>query len=538
MGKELYYDLDAKEKLKEGVVELSRAVKDTLGARGRAVLIDRGQYQSPIVTKDGVTVAKEIDFDEPIKNMGARLIKDVANKTNDEAGDGTTTATVLAESLFVNGIKMLAVGVHPVLMKRGMDKACKLAVELLKAETEEIGENIERVKQIALISANGDEEVSNIVSEAIKVVHSNGVITIEEGNDVKTVLDVVKGMQFEKGYQSPYFVTDVNKLETVYEKPFILLTSQKINNLQSIIHILEYAASKQRPIVIIADAFEPDAISGLVLNKVKGGLPVVAIQSPSYGEMRVDMMEDLSALTGARYFSDKKDMVINGSVLDDCKELDLGTIDKIIVTKNKTIMVSSKEGNDALKQRLNALKQQIKDSNNDFDKEKLRERLAKLDGGVAVIYVGGNSEVELKEKKDRFEDALHATRAAIEEGIVPGGGVALLRIYQHLLQTPTINEDEQQGVNLVCQAILAPIRQILLNAGESPDVIINELNKQGGDYGYNVLNNSYENFLSTGVIDPTKVARVALENSISIIGTMLMSNCVIAFKPELNKEKE
>ena len=529
MGKELIYGLEAKEKLKEGVVDLAKSVKVTLGAKGRNVIIDNG-YGSPIITKDGVTVARNIDFDEPIKNMGARLIKDVAQKTNDLAGDGTTTASVLAEAMFLGGIKMIAVGGHPILIKNGMDKACSLAVKLLGEMTEKIDNNFERVVQIANISANGDKEVSGMISGAIQQVSHNGVITVEESRNQESTLEIIKGMQFPKGYLSPYFMTDKVREEVVFENPLILLCANKISSLEPVMPALEFAVKERRPIVIIADSVDSEALALLVVNKLKGGLPVVAIQSPSYGEMRVDMMEDLAILTGGTYFSNKKGMDIESKELKLIDFEDLGSCEKIIVSANKTIIIKGGGNKELLDERILEINSKIAQTKNDFDLEKYRERLAKLDGGVAVIYVGGNSDVEVKEKKDRYEDALNATRAAIDEGIVPGGGVALLRIHDHLLLTPVENEDEGYGVKIVCEAILAPIRQILDNAGEKVDVIINELKIKGGDWGYNVYTNSYEKFFETGVIDPSKVTRIALENATSISGMLLTTECVISQK--------
>lgn len=529
MGKVIKFDLEAKNLLKEGVEELAAAVKVTLGAKGRNVILDMGEHMSPIITKDGVTVARNISFDDRIKDMGAKLIRDVASKTNEQAGDGTTTATVLAEEMFKSGLKMVTVGVHPISIKRGMDKACSLALELLDEQTEKIEEGLLRVNQIAKISANGDEEVAGMITEAIKTVHNKGVITIEESKNQESSIEVVKGMHFEKGYLSPYFVNH-NNTDVVYEKPLVLLTSYKISNINIIMPALEEAARQQRPILIIADSVDGDGLAGLVLNKVKGNLPVVAVQSPSYGEMRVDMMEDIAILTGGKYFSEKK-----GDNLNLLDPEDLGTCTKVIVSRNRTIILGGNSCKpdvcgDPLYDRVLYLEKMIEKSSNEFDKEKFQERLAKLKGGVAVISVGGNSDVEVKEKKDRYDDALNAVRAAIEEGVVPGGGVALLNISHFVLRTKVDNEDELYGVKIVAEAIQSPIKQILSNAGEKVDVVINEIMKVGGDYGYNVYTGEYEHFFETGVVDPVKVTKSALSNAVSISGMLLTSECIVSEK--------
>ena len=532
MGKRIVYGLEAQNLLKEGVVELASAVKVTLGGKGTNVVIDMGEHFSPKITKDGVTVARNISFDEPIKNMGAKLIRDVAEKVNDIAGDGTTTATVLAESIFIQGIKMVTAGANPILIKRGMDKACKLAVELLKEEVQTIDEQPERVEQIANISANGDTEIGRIVADCITKVTSNGVIVIEEGKSQETLVQYTEGMQFEKGYLSPYFCTDLSRLEAVYEKPYIYLCSDKVNSFKQLLPALEIAVRDQRPLIIISDSIDTDVLSYLVVNRVKGGVQVVAVQSPSYGEMRLDMMEDIAVLTGGENISERKGTFGDGVIFE---ENQFGTCDRIIVTKDKTMIINGAGNETDILSRITQIKEIISSSKSEYDSERYKERLAKLDGGVAVIYVGGTSEVEVKEKKDRYEDALNATRAAIDEGIVPGGGIALLRIHSHLSGLVMDSEDEKYGLQIVCEAILSPLKQILLNAGEKVDVIINNLLKKGGDYGYNVYTNTYEHFFQSGVIDPFKVTRVALESAVSISGTLLTTSCVVS---EIKKDEQ
>ncbi len=521
MAKDILFDHDAREGLKRGVDALSDAVKVTLGPKGRNVIIEKS-YGAPQVTKDGVTVAKEIELKDPVENMGAQMVKEVASKTNDIAGDGTTTATILAQSIYGTGLKNVTAGANPMDLKRGIDKAVKTVVESLRAQTEEVGDNNDKIKQIASISANNDEFIGSLIAEAMSKVKKEGVITIEEAKGIETYVDVVEGMQFDRGYISPYFVTDTEKMEVVYESPLILIYDKKISVMKDLLPVLEKAVQTGRPFIMIAEDVEGEALATLVVNRLRGSLKVAAVKAPGFGDRRKEMLEDIAILTGGTVISEEK-----GYKLDDATLEMLGEAEKVTISKDNTTIVSGKGESKNIQARVSQIKAQIETTTSDYDKEKLQERLAKLAGGVAVIYVGAASEVEMKEKKDRFDDALAATRAAIEEGTVPGGGVAFIRAIESLNNVVVENEDEETGVAIIKRALEEPLRRIVENAGLEGSVVVNKVKEGKGDFGFNARTEVYENLKAAGVIDPTKVTRVALENAASIAGMLLTTECVL-----------
>jgi len=522
MAKDIKYNWEAREGLKKGVDALANAVKVTLGPKGRNVIIDK-KFGAPQITKDGVTVAKEIELQEPIENMGAQMVKEVASKTNDQAGDGTTTATVLAQAIFNTGLKNVTAGANPMDLKRGIDKAVAKVVENLKAQSVEINDSHEKIEQVATISANNDSAVGKVIAEAMQKVKKEGVITIEEAKGTDTYVKVVEGMQFDRGYISPYFVTDTEKMEAVYDTPYILIYDKKISNMKEFLPILEKVVQTGRPMLIISEDVDSEALATLVVNRLRGGLKIVAVKAPGFGDRRKEMLEDIAILTGGTVISEEK-----GYKLEDATLEMLGTAEKITVDKENTTIVSGKGDKKAINARIAMIKSQIEKTTSDYDREKLQERLAKMAGGVAVIYVGAASEVEMKEKKDRFDDALHATRAAIEEGIIPGGGVAYIRSIAGMKGLKGENEDQQIGIDIVRRALEEPLRQIAANAGKEGSVIVNAVAKGKGDYGYNARTDEYQHLVEAGVIDPTKVSRVALENAASIAGMLLTTECVLA----------
>jgi len=522
MAKDILYNWEAREQLKKGVNALADAVKVTLGPKGRNVIIDK-KYGAPHITKDGVTVAKEIELEDVVANMGAQMVKEVASKTNDQAGDGTTTATLLAQIIFNTGLKNVTAGANPMDLKRGIDKAVTMVINDLKKRSKVIGDNIEQIEQVATISANNDSFIGKMIAEAMSKVKKEGVITIEEAKGTETTVKVVEGMQFDRGYISPYFVTDAEKMEAVYENPYILLYDKKISNMKEFLPILEKALQTGRPLLVISEDIDSEALATLVVNRLRGSLKIIAVKAPGFGDRRKEMLEDIAILTGATVISEEK-----GYKLEDATLEYLGTAEKITVDKENTTIVSGKGEKSAINARIGMIKGQIEKSTSDYDKEKLQERLAKLAGGVAVIYVGAASEVEMKEKKDRFDDALHATRAAIEEGIIPGGGVAYIRAIDALNNTTCINEDEKIGIEIVRRALEEPLRQIVTNAGQEGSVIVNKVKEGKDDFGFNARTEVYENLYKAGVIDPTKVARIALENAASIAGMLLTTECVLA----------
>ncbi len=529
MAKDIIYNLEAREGLRKGVDALSNAVKVTLGPKGRNVIIDKS-FGSPAITKDGVTVAKEVELKDPVENMGAQMLKEVASKTNDQAGDGTTTATVLAQAIFTAGIKNVTAGANPMDLKRGLDKAVNAVIEHLKNQSKGIGDSNEKIEQVASVSANNDQEIGKRIAEAMSKVKKEGVITIEQAKGTETYVDVVEGMQFDRGYISPYFVTDTEKMEAVYENPFILIHDKKISVMKDLLPILEKVVQTGKPLLIISEDVETEALATLVVNKLRGGLKVVAVKAPGFGDRRKEMLEDIAILTGGTVISEEKGYKLEDTVLEY-----LGQAEKITVDKENTTIVSGKGSKANIDGRVNQIKKQIETTTSDYDKEKLQERLAKLAGGVAVIYVGAASEVEMKEKKDRFDDALNATRAAIEEGIIPGGGVGYLRAISALDGLKVDNEDQNTGIAILKRALEEPLRQIVENAGMEGSVVVNKVKEGKGDFGFNAATEVYENLYDAGVIDPTKVARVALENASSIAGMLLTTECVLA---EHKDEKE
>jgi chaperonin GroEL len=521
MAKDIIFDLKARESLKTGVDALSNAVKVTLGPKGRNVILEKS-FGSPIITKDGVTVAKEIELKDPVENMGAQLVKEVASKTNDLAGDGTTTATVLAQSIVTTGLKNVTSGANPMDLKRGIDKAVAEVIKSLKKQTKQINDSGEKVEQVATISANNDSSIGKLIAEAMDKVKKDGVITIEAAKGIETYVDVVEGMQFDRGYISPYFVTDTEKMETVYENPYILIHDKKISVMKDLLPVLEKVVQTGRPLLIIAEDVETEALATLVVNKLRGGLKVVAVKAPGFGDRRKEMLEDIAVLTGGTVISEEK-----GYKLEDASLDILGLAEKVTIDKENTTVVSGKGKKSEIQARINQIKAQIESTTSDYDREKLQERLAKLAGGVAVIYVGAVSEVEMKERKDRFDDALNATRAAIEEGIIPGGGVAYLRAIEAIKGLRGDNEDEDTGITIIRRALEEPMRQIVENAGMEGSVVVQKVKEGKGDFGYNARTDKYENLLKSGVIDPMKVARIALENAASIAGMLLTTECVV-----------
>ena len=528
MAKNIVYDWEARDGLKKGVDALANAVKVTLGPKGRNVIIDK-KFGAPQITKDGVTVAKEIELSESIENMGAQMVKEVASKTNDQAGDGTTTATVLAQAIFNTGLKNVTAGANPMDLKRGIDAAVAAVVANLKSLSSEIGDSNEKIAQVATISANNDASVGAMIAEAMQKVKKEGVITIEEAKGTETHVKIVEGMQFDRGYISPYFVTNAEKMEAVYENPYILIYDKKISNMKEFLPILEKCVQSGRPLLVIAEDVESEALATLVVNRLRGGLKIVAVKAPGFGDRRKEMLEDIAILTGGYVISEEK-----GFKLEDATLEMLGSAEKISVDKENTTIVSGKGDKNSIDARVAQIKSQIEKTTSDYDREKLQERLAKLAGGVAVIYVGAASEVEMKEKKDRFDDALHATRAAIEEGIIPGGGVAYIRTINALDKVKVNHEDEKIGIEIIRRALEEPLRQIVANAGKEGSVVVNAVKEAKGNIGFNARTETYEDLIKAGVIDPTKVARVAIENAASIAGMLLTTECVLSEIKEEN----
>lgn len=528
MAKEIKFNVNAREELKNGVDALADAVKVTLGPKGRNVIIDK-KFGAPHITKDGVTVAREIELEDSFQNMGAQLVKEVASKTGDQAGDGTTTATVLAQAIVNVGLKNVTAGANPMDLKRGIDKAVSKVVESIKAQAQEVDDDISKIENVARVSANNDEEIGRLIAEAMQKVKKEGVITVEEAKGTETSVDVVEGMQFDRGYISPYFVTNSEKMECEMDSPYILLYDKKISNLKDMLPILETVAQSGRPLLIIAEDVDNEALATLVVNRLRGSLKICAVKAPGFGDRRKEMLEDIAVLTGGTVISE-----IKGMQLAQANVKDLGTAEKVTVNKDNTTIVNGAGSKDAIASRVGQIKAQIETTTSNYDKEKLQERLAKLAGGVAVLYIGAPSEVEMKEKKDRVDDALSATRAAIAEGIVPGGGVAYIRALNALDELKGENEDENTGIAIIRRAIEEPMRQIMENAGVEGAVILQKVKDGTGDFGFNARTDTFENFFETGVIDPAKVTRVALENAASIAGMFLTTECVIADKKEEN----
>ncbi|MDD2591003.1 MAG: chaperonin GroEL [Fermentimonas sp.] len=528
MAKEIKFNIEARDLLKKGVDELADAVKITLGPKGRNVIIDK-KYGAPQITKDGVTVAKEIELEDSFKNMGAQLVKEVASKTNDDAGDGTTTATVLAQSIISVGLKNVTAGANPMDLKRGIDKAVTKIVENLKLQALEVGGDLKKIENVAKISANGDESIGRLIAEAMQKVSKEGVITVEESKGTDTYVDVVEGMQFDRGYISPYFVTDTESMKVDFENPLILIHDKKISAIKDLLPILEKSIQTGKPLLIIAEDIDSEALTTLVVNRLRGSLKIAAVKAPGFGDRRKEMLEDIAILTGGTVISEEKGLTLENADLDM-----LGSAEKVTIDKDNTTIVNGLGEKDAIQSRIGQIRAQIEKTTSDYDREKLQERLAKLAGGVAVLYVGANSEVEMKEKKDRVQDALSATRAAVEEGTVPGGGVAYLRAIESLEDLKGDNDDETTGIEIVIRAVEEPLRQIVANAGKEGAVVVQKVREGKGDYGYNAANDKYEDLYETGVIDPTKVTRVALENAASIAGMFLTTECVITDKKEEN----
>lgn len=528
MSKEILFNIDARDQLKKGVDELANAVKVTLGPKGRNVIIEK-KFGAPQITKDGVTVAKEIELDDAYQNMGAQLVKEVASKTGDDAGDGTTTATVLAQSIVNVGLKNVTAGANPMDLKRGIDKAVASVVENIALQARTVGDNYDKIEQVATVSANNDTRIGKLIADAMRKVSKDGVITIEEAKGTETTIDVVEGMQFDRGYISPYFVTNTEQMEVEFEKPQILIYDKKISNLKELLPILEPAVQTGRPILIVAEDVDSEALTTLVVNRLRGSLKICAVKAPGFGDRRKEMLEDIAILTGGVVISEEKGIKLEQATLEM-----LGTAEKVTVDKDNTIIVNGGGEKENIQKRIGQIKSQIATTTSDYDKEKLQERLAKLSGGVAVLYVGAASEVEMKEMKDRVDDALHATRAAIEEGIVPGGGVAYIRSIDELDNVTAENDDERTGIEIVKRAIEEPLRQIVANAGKEGAVVVQKVREGKADYGYNARSDKYENFFEAGVVDPAKVTRVALENAASIAGMFLTTECVIVEKKEDN----
>ncbi len=526
MAKNIIFNIESRNALKSGVDQLANAVKVTLGPKGRNVILGKS-YGAPRITKDGVTVAKEIELKDPVANMGAQMVKEVASKTAKVAGDGTTTATVLAQAIFNAGLKNLAAGANAMDLKRGLDKAVIKVVEGLNAQSQTVGNDFAKIKQIATISANSDDTIGQLIAEAMEKVGKDGVVTIEEAKGTDTLVELVEGMQFDRGYLSPYFVTDAQKMVSELENPFILIYDKKISTMKDLLPILEKAAQTNKPLLIIAEDIDGEALATLVVNKLRGALRVAAVKAPGFGDRRKAMLEDIAILTGGTVISEERGFKLENATLDM-----LGKADKISIDKDNTTVVNGAGEKEQIKGRVNQIKSQIENTTSDYDKEKLQERLAKLSGGVAVLHVGAASEVEMKEKKDRVEDALAATRAAIEEGIVAGGGVAYVRTLKSLDDVQTANEDQKTGVDIVRRALAAPLRQIAFNAGVEPSVVIQKVIDGQDDFGYNAGANKYENLIAAGVIDPTKVTRVALENAASAASMLITTDCVVSEAPE------
>ncbi len=525
MAKEIKFNTDAREALKRGVDQLANAVKVTLGPKGRNVVIEK-KFGAPQITKDGVTVAKEVELEDKFENTGAQLVKSVASKTGDDAGDGTTTATILTQAIVTEGLKNVTAGANPMDLKRGIDKAVNAVVEYIKANAELVGDNYDKIEQVATVSANNDPEIGKLLADAMRKVSKDGVITIEESKSRDTSIGVVEGMQFDRGYLSGYFVTDAEKLECVMENPYILIYDKKISNLKELLPILQPAAESGRGLLIIAEDVDSEALTTLVVNRLRGGLKICAVKAPGFGDRRKAMLEDIAVLTGGLVISEEKGLKLDQATLDMC-----GTCDKVTISKDNTIIAGGAGSKDAIADRVIAIKKEIENTTSSYDKEKLQERLAKLAGGVAVLYVGANSEVEMKEKKDRVDDALCATRAAIEEGVVAGGGTTYIRALSSLVDMKGDNADEQTGINIVKRAIEEPLRQIVINAGGEGAVVVQKVREGEGDFGYNARTDIYEDLRKAGIIDPAKVSRVALENAASVAGLFLTTECLICDKP-------
>ena len=528
MAKEITFDIDAREQLKQGVDALANAVKVTLGPKGRNVIIEK-KYGAPQITKDGVTVAKEIELEDSVNNLGAQLVKEVATKTGDAAGDGTTTATVLAQAIINVGLKNVTSGANPMDLKRGIDKAVAEVVKAIRKQSQIVGNDYDKIEQVATISANNDSEIGALIAEAMKKVSKDGVITIEEAKGTDTTIEVVEGMQFDRGYISPYFVTNTEKMECEMENPYILIHDKKISSLKELLPILEPAVQSGRPLLIIAEDVDSEALTTLVVNRLRSNLKISAVKAPGFGDRRKEMLEDIAILTGGMVISEERGLKLESATLEM-----LGTAEKVTIDKDNTIIVNGAGKKQSIADRINQIKAQISATTSDYDREKLQERLAKLSGGVAVLYVGAGSEVEMKEKKDRVDDALSATRAAIEEGIVPGGGVSYIRAIEAVAKLKGDNDDEKTGIEIIRRAIEEPLRQIVTNAGKEGAVVVQKVSEGTGDFGYNARMDRYENLLAAGVVDPAKVTRVALENAASIAGMFLTTECVIVDKKEEN----
>ena len=528
MAKEIKFDTDARELLKKGVDQLANAVKVTLGPKGRNVIIEK-KFGAPQITKDGVTVAKEVELEDHFENTGAKLVKSVASKTGDDAGDGTTTATILTQSIVNVGLKNVTAGANPMDLKRGIDKAVAAVVEYIKDHAEQVGDNYDKIEQVATVSANNDPEIGKLIADAMRKVSKDGVITIEESKSRDTYTNVVEGMQFDRGYLSGYFVTDADKMECTMDNPYILLYDKKISNIKDFLPILQPAAESGRPMLVIAEDVDSEALTTLVVNRLRGGLKICAVKAPGFGDRRKAMLEDIATLTGGVVISEEKGLKLEQATLDM-----LGSCEKVTVSKDNTTIVNGAGDKQAIADRVAMIKNEIANTTSSYDKEKLQERLAKMAGGVAVLYVGANSEVEMKEKKDRVDDALCATRAAVEEGVVAGGGTTYIRALDALKDVKGVNADEQTGINIVVRAIEEPLRQIVANAGGEGAVVVQKVREGEGDFGYNARTDVFEDLRKAGVIDPAKVARVALENAASIAGMFLTTECLIVDKPEEN----
>jgi chaperonin GroEL len=526
MAKQLFFDVEARNKMKKGVDALSNAVKVTLGPKGRNVVLEK-KFGAPGITKDGVTVAKEIELEDPIENMGAQMVKEVASKTADIAGDGTTTATVLAQSIISEGLKNVAAGANPMDLKRGIEKAVAKVVEHLKGQSQTVGTDSKKIQQVASISANNDENIGKLIAEAFGKVGKDGVITVEEAKGTETGIDIVEGMQFDRGYISAYFVTNSEKMEAELDKPYILIYDKKISNMKDILHILEKVAQQGAQLLIISEDLEGEALATLVVNKLRGTIKVAAVKAPGFGDRRKEMLQDIAILTKGIVVSEEQ-----GYKLENADLSYLGRAERVVIDKDNTTIVGGKGKKDDITARVNQIKAQIETTTSDYDKEKLQERLAKLSGGVAVLNIGAATEMEMKEKKDRVDDALHATRAAVEEGIVPGGGVAFIRAVEALEKLKGGNEDETTGIAIVKRALEEPLRQIVANAGLEGSIVVQKVKEGKGDFGFNAKDEEYENLYKAGVIDPTKVTRIALENAASIAGMLLTTECVVADKPK------
>jgi len=526
MSKQLFFELDARNKMKKGVDTLANAVKVTLGPQGRNVVLEK-KFGAPAITKDGVSVAKEIELEDPIENMGAQMVKEVASKTADIAGDGTTTATVLAQAMINEGLKNVAAGANPMDLKRGMDKAVEAIVQNLKEQSRFVGSDVQKIRQVATISANNDDTIGKLIAEAFAKVGTEGVITVEEAKGTGTTVEVVEGMQFDRGYISPYFVTNSEKMQVVLEKPYILIYDKKLSTMKELLPILEKTAQAGRPLLIIAEDLEGEALATLVVNKIRGTLKVAAVKAPGFGDRRREMLQDIAVLTNGTLISEEQ-----GYKLENADLASLGSCESVTIDKDNTTIVGGYGDKDAIAGRISQIKAQIESTTSDYDREKLQERLAKLSGGVAVLYVGAATEVEMKEKKDRVDDALHATRAAVQEGIVPGGGVAYIRAVEKLNELQGANDDESTGIAIVKRSVEEPLRQIVYNCGLEGSVVIGKIREGKADYGFNARTEQYENLFEAGVIDPTKVTRIAIENAASIAGMLLTTECVVADKPK------